>query len=207
MTEQHLDPTDGEWAQTDGGLYFPAPEQEFDLFALRSFKFCVERPTSRRLLDSVGVWSDGKCRVWRSIAYTNVGGWEDGTCEAVCQRGRVLPRRHDPPDDRCGCGIYGSLSYADLLRQYHAEARTMVAVIAAEGTTIIGTRGLSTQYARVVAYWCDPDPIRRDCAATQFKDAQVYDCPDDMITAYGLQLLPPASSSRRSGDTHYWTEK
>jgi len=222
--------------------------QEFDLFALRTFKYCVE-PQSEKVGKLIGYWSDGSSRVFRPVVYDKADGWEDGTCEATCGNsaakmvtwgGDVLSKtnqRHQPPDERCGCGIYAALSYADVLHQYRQHARHIVAVVAAEGVTIIGTRGLRTQFARVVAYWVDPgrpprsmqrrrlwapgrpvvvsregvvgdelvdmeEPTYREVAALQFKDAQPFDDPQQMIEEYGLPLLPPAHASQSGG---FWT--
>lgn len=214
MTEQHPD-------EAAGGL--DPDVTEFDVFALRSFKFSIEQQT-QKIGQSIGWWSDGRARVWRPVAYGRVDGWEDGTCEAVCH-GYSNPR-HEAPNENCGCGVYGSLSYADVLGQYHDAAKHLVAVIAAEGKTIIGTRGLRTAFARVVAYWADPGgptqqtatadfwgrtvayegpmhPTYREVAASQFKDAQSYDCPLEMVEEYGLALLPPAEARRGGGN--YWT--
>jgi hypothetical protein len=206
----------------------PDPDvTEFDVFALRSFKFSIEQQT-QKIGQSIGWWSDGRARIWRPVASGRVDGWEDGTCEAVCH-GYSNPR-HEAPDENCGCGVYGSLSYADVLGQYHDAAKHLVAVIAAEGKTIIGTRGLRTAFARVVAYWADPtspgllgpmldywgrrvrddrrdtdQPTYREVAALQFKDAQSYDCPLEMVEEYGLALLPPAESRTGRGGGNYWT--
>lgn len=216
MTEQNPDDADA-----------PDPAAtEFDVFALRSFKYSVEAQT-QKIGESIGWWSDGRARIWRSVAYGRVDGWEDGTCEAVCH-GYSRPR-HEAPGENCGCGVYGSLSYADVLGQYPTAAKHLVAVIAAEGKTIIGTRGLRTAFARVVAYWADPtspgrpapvldfwgrrvrdvgrdtdQPTYREVAALQFRDAQSYDCPLEMVEEYRLALLPPAQSPRNYG-SNYWT--
>lgn len=202
-----------------------AADLEVGRFALRSFKYSVEFE-SQKIGQQIGWWTDRKSRVFRPIAYSRVDGWEDGTCEAVCHAHGARPR-HQAPDEQCGCGIYGSLSYADVLHQFREEARHLLAVIAAEGVTIIGTRGLRTQFARVVAYWADPSgpgqttnvqlwggqrvtrcapqqPTYREVAALQFKDAQAYDSPLEMVEEYGLPLLPPADADRRGSSIQNW---
>ena len=86
--------------------------------------------------------------------------WENGTAVAAC-----LPQLldygnsrapHQSPGEHCHCGLYGTLTLAQLAEQYSRHAATNVAVIAAEGTTYIGELGLRTAAARVVGYWtCD----------------------------------------------------
>jgi hypothetical protein len=92
---------------------------------------------------------------------------------------------HEPPSEGCSCGIYGTLGLLSLMRQYGLYAQDIVAVIAAEGVTIIGGTGLRTAAARVVAYWT---PLRgyRKIARRQFEGAQHFQNLDEMLTAYGL---------------------
>lgn len=86
--------------------------------------------------------------------------WINGTCVAEC-----LPwlrflgglSTHPSPALHCTCGVYGSFSYEDLVTQYDDYARALTCVISAEGQTIIGSRGLRTQAARVVAYHSNPN--------------------------------------------------
>jgi hypothetical protein len=187
----------------------PAPDLEVGRYALRSFK-AQHRWLPNNWATEYGVSSQ---LVFGPVSYRgSPNSWISGTCEAVCYAGGYLPsgakRGHQAPDEKCTCGIYASLSYADLIAQFHTEARTIVAVIAAEGITIIGSRGLRTQFARVVAYWVEPAKIFRQAAATQFKDAAVFDNPVDMIDAYGLRWLPPAEdekSRRSTGGPTWWT--
>jgi hypothetical protein len=152
---------------------------EIGLYAVRTFRLCGTEDAPKLC----------------SVSPRFSTGWEDGTCEAQCDPpGYSLPsgirglvqKRHPAPNERCMCGIYGSFSYDDLLRQFRAEASQIVAVIAAEGITIIGTRGLRTQYARVVAHWTDPDTIHHHVAAEQFKDAAAFKTPIDMMMAYDI---------------------
>ncbi len=171
------------------------------------------------LAERLGWWEDCKVRVWRSPSYMKRGDWEDGTCKAVCHtygpRGSKEP--HEAPDKDCSCGIYGSLSYVDLLSQFRPEAYFIVAVIAAEGKTIIGDRGLRTAFARVVAYSIgsqigsgrdsDSDFLHRYVAAKQFKDAKIFESPLDMVTAFNLALLPPSAPLERYRGTPQWWTK
>lgn len=206
-----------------------SPDLEVARYALRSF--ALSTPTAdQELANKFGFWSDGLCRVWRAPTYQHGTDWEDGTCVAVCRKSAtgwktssVLfrhlkpvpvvkqsePPHHPAPDESCSCGIYGSLSYADLIKQFGSYAPFMVSVIAAEGATIIGDRGLRTAFARVVAYWTDPDPLRRVSAAKQFREAKVFESPFDMVSEYGVALLPPGEASRDlgAGMPKWWTGK
>ena len=183
----------------------PAPELEVGRYGLRSFKFSIEpvyRYAYPELLNRFG-WDDQLVRVWRAPAHVIPGDWVDGTCTAVCPNDRMTrvfgEAPHDPPGDNCHCGIYASLSYGDLLRQFRNEARHIVAVIAAEGATIIGDRGLRTAYARVVGYWVNPDRLMRDTASEQFTDAIAYSSPAELVEAYNLPLLPPTGVGEKPG--------
>ncbi|BCP41448.1 hypothetical protein MINTMi27_15410 [Mycobacterium intracellulare] len=132
-----------------------------------------------------------------------IGGnhWSDGTCTAKCLGGMGMtfscgdPRcpwcnrniiNHEAPHDKCSCGIYGCLSLEWLRGQYPDKVSNIVAVIAAEGQTIIGTRGLRTQFARVVAYWCINGGGYPEMAKRQFVGAQRYLGMSEMLRAYGL---------------------
>lgn len=185
---------------------------QFDVFALRTFRRKTLFAT-QELIDKLGgCWEHGTgpytrttCEFWMSPSFQDHDGWLDGTCTAECRRSSILPSRHEAPHEDCECGIYGSLSYADLLDQFRTHAQRIVAVISAEGKTIIGERGLKTQFARVVAYWVRPDEsLDRLCAADQFRDAKAFDNPLEMIEEYGLALLPPADAPK-GGGSDWWT--
>lgn len=124
--------------------------------------------------------------------------WRNGTCVAECNHGH----RHSPPADDCSCGIYAATNLAALRSQYPVLADNIVAVIAAEGSTIIGSQGLRTQAARVVAYWCHPSPrlnTARAIFSEQCPDAVAYaDC-DVMLAAYRLRYTadPEQHTPRR----------
>lgn len=164
---------------------------EVGRFALRTFRLS---PLTHRL---------------RSVAIAYGDYWLDGTCAAMCLKADVLVGgstgtqpvllfgrvycngEHAAPKLDCDCGIYGSLSIDHLRTQYPAFTDDIVAVIAAEGQTIIGTRGLRTQFARVVAYWTSNHPWVSAAAITQFKEAILYSDIELMLTDYHL---PPAST-------------
>lgn len=131
---------------------------------------------------------------------TDGGNWHNGTCTAWCtaypsdhiEIFEILHRRcgyhppgHHPPEKDCSCGIYGSLSLDHLVRQYYRQCADIVAVIAAEGATIIGPRGLRTEHARVVAYWTRYRDISR-LAKRQFGSAERFWRINPMLSKYGI---------------------
>jgi hypothetical protein len=114
-----------------------------------------------------------------------VGHWENGECVARC----LVSSEHAPPHVGCNCGIYGFFSVEELFEQYVEFACHVVGVIAVKGLTTIGTKGLKTAAARVVAYWCSDDEAQhcRDSlpGARRFFDLKV------MARMYGLNGQPP----------------
>jgi hypothetical protein len=169
--------------------------------------------------------------------------WADGTCTAECLAvpkggmgaialGRAFPspdydgtKDHEAPNEDCSCGIYGTLTLEHLISQYPLECRSIVAVFAAQGQTIIGDLGLQTQYARVIAYWLkeaqpsyDPfeyttmmygsrpnfDPLRLAAtAAVQFKGATYFQHIDQMLRAYGFPSVDPMVLERHGFTKHH----
>ncbi|PBA23764.1 hypothetical protein CKJ66_26225 [Mycobacterium avium] len=147
---------------------------EVGRYAVRTFR--IDR--RRRILQPVNPsWRRGR---------GHESPWRNGACRAVCNHDRA----HDAPAEECGCGIYGATSLESLRAQYPVLASNIVAVIAAEGTTIVGSRGLRTQAARVVAYWCHPSS-RMDTAgaviAEQCPAAERFADLDQMLAVYGLR--------------------
>lgn len=119
--------------------------------------------------------------------------WQGGTCVARCSAGHP----HEAPADDCTCGIYGATSLQSLRWQYRDPTATIVAVIAAEGPTFIGSAGLRTAAARVVAYWCYPGPKLDDARAVfaeQCPAARAFTDLHHMLDAYDI----PATSWYRS---------
>lgn len=125
--------------------------------------------------------------------------WHGGTCTAQCLGDDLahwqepLRVKHETPHPQCQCGIYGSLSLDHLVSQYPHHAATLLGVIAAEGITILGSRGLRTQFARVVAYWSPPF---RDIVAKEFVDAECFDDLNKMLTTYQIPWESPTNPSR-----------
>ena len=149
-------------------------------------------------------WTSGTCAarclahlsdsalVTRSLSLS-VAGW---SLWARSQPYRVeeVPS-HEAPHEDCQCGIYAAHTLEHLVAQYPVQTGHIVAVIAAEGQTIIGDKGFRTQYARVVAYWCVDtltEPAKR-----QFKGAQRYGKIDDMLVAYGFREKKPVSAWKK----------
>ena len=178
---------------------------EVGRFALRSF--------SMRFLFA----SRPQDPILAPISVNDPEAWLNGTCEAVCHRGEsregdILPNGmraywlggydepHDSPHERCRCGIYGSFSVKALYESGPIFVNRMVAVIAAEGFTIIGDKGLRTQRARVTAYWVNSDRLspygsdtlwygyqgRLEASRRQFSEADEYSELNDMLGAYGF---------------------
>jgi hypothetical protein len=106
--------------------------------------------------------------------------------------------RHTAPYLDCHCGVYGSLSLNHLIDQYRFETMKIITVIAAEGETIIGSRGLRTQYARVVAYWSPFRKFRR-AADAQFEGAQHFKSLEEMLSEYQLPRYLPDPENTPGG--------
>ncbi|OBJ26869.1 hypothetical protein [Mycobacterium colombiense] len=155
-----------------------APDIEIARYALRTFAladayFCDldddQIPFSWRVLTGM---------------YRASGDWLTGECLARCEKGYA----HEVPAAECECGIYGALCLASLRKQY-PQASRLVAVIAAQYKTIIGSQGLRTSGARVVAYWCRPDAkAERHQCATQFREAREYYDLTAMLSAYEIPV-------------------
>lgn len=192
------------WPGSNAGLYAPSPHTSYAEWVGTG--------------GNPGNWTYR----WVAISHSHGEDWRDGTCAAVCHASGKrtaaemtgIHKDHTAPNEHCTCGIYGSLSYADLISNFRHYANFIVTVIAAEGITIIGDRGLRTQYARVVAYWTAPNSVNwqldngsapRTLSAQQFQGAKRYECPVEMVEAYGLALLPPAKKLGGNGAASWWT--
>lgn len=162
-------------------------------------------------------------------ASLNVGGlhsvavtgrhWENGTCEAKCLKndpllqgygGGTAPRKHVSPHRDCTCGIYASLSWGHLYHQYPGWTLLNTAVIAAEGQTIIGSRGFRTQFARVVGFWTK-NPDIQAIAIKQFPDAVFHTTSDQLLDAFGIDRVSavpvsPDTWSGWPGGMSWWKE-
>jgi hypothetical protein len=157
-------------------------------YALRTF-----RPVANEEERDNGGWSFFKPQPTELASVSAPGpNWLDGTCTAQCKIDTAMTAwRDDPPGpphqaphEDCHCGVYGALTLERLQYQYSHYTQTNIAVIAAEGQTLIGTRGLRTQYARVVAYWCLPQ--LQEIAAKQFADAKHYTDTGHMLNDYHI---------------------
>jgi hypothetical protein len=121
--------------------------------------------------------------------------WLEGTCSAECIATHPTTailnllrppeqREHEAPHVTCHCGIYATHSLEHLAHQYPYYTKNLVAVIAAEGQTIMGDKGFRTQHARVVAYWCSPEYFQP--CIRQFKGAEFYSDRDKMLKDFKL---------------------
>lgn len=135
--------------------------------------------------------------------------WPNGSCTARCYHSCVTavgasnlivskPKaatRHAAPSLECTCGIYGALYLDVLTRQYMGYTQRIIAVIAAEGITLLGSRGLRTQYARVVGYTLgvEADFQRRSAAAKQFEGAQEYKSVLELLKTYNIPVMSPST--------------
>lgn len=147
--------------------------------------------------------------------------WDSGAMVAECLRQREIPVRvsmdalpsrtangyfsygvatrmipspcDDTPGEHCHCGLYGTVSLSPLIAQYGSHARRSIAVIAAEGPTRIGSRGLRTSAARIVAYWVHPryDDHLKAYEAT-CPDATFYLSLEAMLKHYDIEAEPAA---------------
>jgi len=132
--------------------------------------------------------------------------WDGGAVVARCIRGGTLTtggvtavfgldsRRdpnHRPPADNCGCGLYGTLTLDQLLKEYPEWAHRCVAVFAAEGETVIGPRGLRTAAARIVAYWAGTR-TEKEVFEKQAPEARWFKQIEPMLKDYGFPKYDPA---------------
>lgn len=163
----------------------PAPTTEIEVarYALRTFK--------------EGVDSNGVAQMV-SASWAGVH-WAGGVCVAKCGDSK----NHEAPHESCHCGVYGTLTLGSLMSQYGYLASKLITVIAAEGTTIIGDRGLRTAYARVVAYWIKPgEKAIEDICGGQFEGATRFTDLAEMLTAYEF----PADDFQMDGSVSIkWT--
>lgn len=182
-----------------------APDIEIGRYALRTFK----------------ITDEGLGSVVKKFT------WKNGVAIATCMADKNCK---SPPGDGCACGIYGTLDLPALVRQYEHESRKCVAVIAAEGTTVIGNTGLRTAAARIVAYWCRREataggariesngPLQLEVSrplslrkffAEQCPDAQHFEAMEQMLAAYGLPALPspnPEDTVPAHFNTQEWVD-
>jgi hypothetical protein len=175
------------------------PEVEVGRYGLRSFRYLHDNTTLRPIASGL----------------ENIDCWVDGTCEAQCLRhifwwsepysAKREPSGHEAPDEDCNCGIYGSLSYQHLYNAYPHHAGLLVAVIAAEGQTLLGPLGFRTQFARVVAY--APRGIGvRVVALRQFKDAKEYVNITQMLADYHIPYYGAEGKGGGWSGSTFWKQ-
>jgi hypothetical protein len=76
-----------------------------------------------------------------------------------------------------------------LVSQYKQQTDNVLAVISAEGQTLIGPYGFRTEFARVVAYWSNSRTAARLCRE-QFPGATCYTNEFVMMQTYGIPKKP-----------------
>lgn len=103
--------------------------------------------------ESLGV---GDVRLVRTFRVGRDGGlypvncgrpWSDGWNHAACAKGRD----HAAPADDCTCGFYAYGDVASATAQ--PPAGQVLAVVAAHGAMVAGTKGARVEHARVEAVW------------------------------------------------------
>ena len=115
------------------------------------------------------------------------GPWAGGECIARCRF-----ELHPAPAEDCNCGIHASTDLESLRSHYPQFATRVVAVIAAEGTTVLGDRGFRTAAARVVAYWCSPAyPETVSLLAGHVGGASVFTDLEEMLHTYRIRATTP----------------
>ena len=133
--------------------------------------------------------------------------WEGGVAVAECKQ---VEHPCDPasiPGDDCSCGLYGTLTLRQLDHDYGAKARNCVAVIAAEGPTIIGDKGLRTSAARIVAYWCAEDDFAK-VFGRECPDARHFAEIPEMLEAYHFPPYPEfGEQARREQERREYREQ
>jgi hypothetical protein len=151
--------------------------------ALRTFKF-VDNPE-----DGPGITS-----------LFQADRWDGGMVIAECKK-KENPCA-EAPGDGCMCGIYGTLTLSHLVSQYRSYARNGIGVIAAEGKTIIGDRGLRTSAARLVAYWCNP--LYEENFANTAPEAKRFIKVEEMLKEFDF---PEEQRLERSDELMQWVER
>lgn len=126
--------------------------------------------------------------------------WDKGVCEARCtppplrmMYGDRVPMSHRSPAHGCECGVYGSLTVDHLFYQFPNCSKRLITVIAAEGRTILGPKGLRTERARAVAFWTPVLRVLRVCEK-ELPDAMFYSDLSEMLVDYNF---PKFDLSRR----------
>lgn len=181
-----------------------SPDIEVGRFALRTFHIKEGRLAPVRRINNTTAGDPAAVEAMDNS-------WIDGTCTARCLPFGLtivddptdanplgfslslglMKNHHSAPHPGCECGVYGAFSLQHLRRAY-TQAWNRVAVIAAEGQTIIGTRGLRTERARIVAYWTFSN------ADVMPADAKRYESVYEMVRDYGLSQKASDSATPSS---------
>lgn len=171
-------------------------------FALRTFQ--IRNDSLFSIAASTGGWENGACRA-ECLIFKDPNFMSNGLQFLMGASDEEMIRQHNAPHLKCSCGVYGSLSLESLEAQYASYTQKLVTVIAAEGLTIIGTRGLRTQFARVVACWTARDfgGVNDLPDVTHFTDL------DEMLARYDLPRksseVKDTSNWNSSWNYNWWT--
>jgi len=135
----------------------------------------------------------------RSMAISGLH-WQGGVARAKCLKDDPLlqgyrfkgnpPKKHVSPHIECSCGIYGSLYLDNLINQYSGYTQQLVCVIAAEGTTIIGSKGFRTECGRIVAFWSQYKTIATVVQHVAPKAEYITNL-NNMLSKYGCPMESP----------------
>lgn len=120
--------------------------------------------------------------------------WVPGVNTARC----LLVPSHTAPVPECRCGFYA------YLHPDWAEHGAVLGVVSAWGDTIVGTRGIRTQYARVDAICLPPDvpDTVRAAVVRQYPGIAVFDNTKAMLAQFPLSRLPGVRRPLVRGRVH-----
>jgi hypothetical protein len=131
--------------------------------------------------------------------------WDGGKAIATCRRGEYGNAKgsaqpcESPPGEDCRCGLYGTLTIDQLIKEYGNAIRSngCIAVFTAEGDTVIGSAGLRTAAARIVGYWVSTENGGYHNAEQAFKEqcpeAKKCDTIAELLSEFGFE---PFKSTR-----------
>ena len=135
--------------------------------------------------------------------------WTTGTNTASCATtpGGGATGSHRAPDPDCRCGFYASAT-ANAAREY-PESAHVLGVVSCWGRTIVGTRGLRVEHARIRAVWLS-EAVPAELAVAvvwTYPDVELYADRELMLTEHPVTALdcydaPPAVISRSR--TWWW---
>jgi hypothetical protein len=123
--------------------------------------------------------------------------WTPGTNEAECGTTRTGIEPHEPPHPDCNCGLY---AFWQLEPTPVVGSIVVCGVMLGLGKTIIGTRGLKSQRARIVALARPEGPFPFGDSLGHVLGA-TFDVPTYTDTGEMLTAHPPTSHYLQPEDT------